>query len=418
MSQSYSDSIITRFLLLALLLSQLVGCSQEEKHRLRTYREGSVSIIETTGGPMYQESLFKFEPILTLEQDPEHEESLFYYPGEFTVSTDGLYFVLDFGKMSILAFDSAGKYVRSFGRKGEGPGEFESPTIVAVSGDTLVVFDRNHLRTTRFRTDGSLLDIVTAREFGRIRSLLPITGEKAIITTGRTEYRGNYMYRGSDLLVVDIAGTDTLASVSTGLVQGGWAESTSFGERLITTIPFVGQPTVRYVPGRGILATDGDKPEISWYNLQGKLQTIIRLGLAERPITSDVKKDYEARAQRFTDESAARRGRPSRPMGEMHYPTKIAYWSYVIVDDAGFIWLQDVMMNPLLNVEPPWISHVISPEGRYLGTTELPARTPQIMNGILLALIRDPETGEQSAVVYRIVPAVDGLKYPTRSSSD
>lgn len=59
----------------------------------------------------------------------------------------------------ILLFDAAGTFVRSIGRRGSGPGEFEAVNSVIALGDgTMVAFDRQTRRVSRFTADGDLLD--------------------------------------------------------------------------------------------------------------------------------------------------------------------------------------------------------------------------------------------------------------------
>jgi len=56
--------------------------------------------------------------------------------------------------------------------------------------------------------------------------------------------------------------------------------------------------------------------------------------------------------------------------------------------------------------------HVVAPDGEYIGVTELPLRIKSIARGQILGLMYDDETGEVFPVAFRIVPAVEGLKYP------
>jgi len=56
--------------------------------------------------------------------------------------------------------------------------------------------------------------------------------------------------------------------------------------------------------------------------------------------------------------------------------------------------------------------YILDPEGRYLGQAAIPNARASIVRGHLLATIEDNETGEQIPMVYRIVPTVEGLKYP------
>jgi NHL repeat len=66
----------------------------------------------------------------------------------------------------IVKFDKDGKYLMEFGKKGTGPGEFDTPHAVAMdSQGRLFVGDRANSRVQIFTQDGKLLEIW--RQFGR-----------------------------------------------------------------------------------------------------------------------------------------------------------------------------------------------------------------------------------------------------------
>src|SRR5688572_4630877 len=59
---------------------------------------------------------------------------------------NGHIFVLDVGSSTVREFDSAGKYVRTFGRRGSGPGEIGRSGTIAVTGNSLLVYDQANRR--------------------------------------------------------------------------------------------------------------------------------------------------------------------------------------------------------------------------------------------------------------------------------
>ena len=71
---------------------------------------------------------------------------------------DGLYYGMD---TRILVFHASGNFVREFGSMGEGPGEFNMPTEVAVlRGGTTVVEDLKHRAYQLFDANGEFLRMV------------------------------------------------------------------------------------------------------------------------------------------------------------------------------------------------------------------------------------------------------------------
>jgi sugar lactone lactonase YvrE len=67
-------------------------------------------------------------------------------------------YVVDTIGCEVVVFDLSGRVVNRFGRRGTGPGEFNSPTFVAVAPDgSISVADSLNFRIQRFRPDGALI---------------------------------------------------------------------------------------------------------------------------------------------------------------------------------------------------------------------------------------------------------------------
>ncbi len=87
-------------------------------------------------------------------------------------SADGRTFVLDSKNFKIFMFAPSGKYLGSFGRKGEGPGEFKALNggdQLFVVGETLIVVDRGRLHyfslDGKFKRTSAILPTLTPRAF-------------------------------------------------------------------------------------------------------------------------------------------------------------------------------------------------------------------------------------------------------------
>jgi hypothetical protein len=94
--------------------------------------------------------------------------------GDVWISPAGEVYVSETRELEIRAYSSDGTLLRSYGREGDGPGEFRSIYGFGVVGDTVWVSDGELHRTTLFSLDGEVLATVTAllevpigEEFGR-----------------------------------------------------------------------------------------------------------------------------------------------------------------------------------------------------------------------------------------------------------
>src|SRR5687768_9429973 len=64
-----------------------------------------------------------------------------------TVGPNGSIFVVDEQVPTVREYDRVGKYIRSYGRRGEGPGELQRPEAAVVAANQLIVRD---IRNRRF----------------------------------------------------------------------------------------------------------------------------------------------------------------------------------------------------------------------------------------------------------------------------
>jgi DNA-binding beta-propeller fold protein YncE len=80
-------------------------------------------------------------------------------PNDVAFASNGDIYVSDgYGNDRVVVFDKSGKYIRSWGKLGAGPGEFSQPhSIVLDSKDRVYVADRNNVRIQVFDAKGKYL---------------------------------------------------------------------------------------------------------------------------------------------------------------------------------------------------------------------------------------------------------------------
>lgn len=83
-------------------------------------------------------------------------DTTFYYATLVRSDKDGNIYVLDMAECGIKIFNSDGKFIRKYGRRGRGPGEFLSPLRIDVAPDgKLLVLDPNLHKCELFSNDES-----------------------------------------------------------------------------------------------------------------------------------------------------------------------------------------------------------------------------------------------------------------------
>ena len=97
----------------------------------------------------------------TGEWHPNGHLRVFHEPNEAVVGPSGDIFVLQGhgkGESRVLKFDSDGNFIKTWGGKGNGPGEFDLPhSLVFDAQGLLHIADRNNARIQVFDADGSYI---------------------------------------------------------------------------------------------------------------------------------------------------------------------------------------------------------------------------------------------------------------------
>jgi streptogramin lyase len=118
--------------------------------------------------------VYKFSPtgklLMTLgKPGGAAEPDYFYAPNDVVVGPDGSIYVSEghgAGNNRILKFDKSGKFLKSWGKLGTGPGEFDQPHALAFdSKHRLYVGDRNNNRIQVFDQEGTFISEM--RQFSR-----------------------------------------------------------------------------------------------------------------------------------------------------------------------------------------------------------------------------------------------------------
>jgi sugar lactone lactonase YvrE len=111
-----------------------------------------------------KEGLWGKEPKISLEYiknlgdlESNDENVLFYMPTDIALDEEGNVYVLDTGNHRIQKFDPQGKFLASFGRRGQGPGEFQYPQSLDIDAQGyMYVSDSGNQKIQVLKPDGAL----------------------------------------------------------------------------------------------------------------------------------------------------------------------------------------------------------------------------------------------------------------------
>jgi DNA-binding beta-propeller fold protein YncE len=177
-------------------------------HGLRVDRDGNVWITDIG---THQVTKFDAEGkvLLTLgkKEQPGDSQDQFNKPTDVAVAANGDVYVSDgYGNSRIVKFSKEGKFLKEWGKKGNGDGEFNLPHVVCLDDQGRVyVGDRENNRVQVFDADGKYLS--QWKDSGAPYGLFLTAGGKAFVADGRA----------NDVKLLDLQGK----------VLGRWGEKGS-----------------------------------------------------------------------------------------------------------------------------------------------------------------------------------------------
>lgn len=128
---------------------------------------------------------------LCIGQD-EAEDFIFSEIRTIEVDDEGNIYVADSKDVCVKVFDKNGKHIRTFGKKGQGPGEIQYPSRMHLfAGKELMIYDPANNRLSYYSLDGKCLREVPA---GKYRFARAIPDSKGNIIGQVTVYGDRYAY--------------------------------------------------------------------------------------------------------------------------------------------------------------------------------------------------------------------------------
>jgi len=308
----------------------------------------------------------------------------------------------------IRIFDAKGQFVRRFGRTGQGPGEFELITSIALlAGDSLAIVDNNQRRITVVDLSGSVSatspypgtavccfadgSYLTTPLERRRTSADPWPRARPRVPYSLTSVRAPNALASP---VITVEGSDPPLAFS----------FTAAGGRIGNTersIPF-GRLSRVAVTSSEIIHGIGDRYEYNVYSREGTPLRTVRAAVP--PVTTSRAQALEQRTEMIAGAAAERRSALEKALTEVPLATSQPAYGAIEVDADGTVWIRNYQA-PGSGVADVWWAR-FDPSGKLLGTLRLPpGRTlVRFSRGHVILSNRDPDTGAIRLHVHRIEP--------------
>lgn len=149
------------YILGMIILIFFVSCAKKAEEPAYPVVTETIDGIEVLTNPDYPRDgqvTYSLIEEVSIGEEVGAEEYLLNRPYDLKIDDQGNFYIYDWMDCHILVYDDNGKYVRTIGRKGQGPGEFLSPAFFDFSQDgRLFVNDVQNQRITIFDREGNPL---------------------------------------------------------------------------------------------------------------------------------------------------------------------------------------------------------------------------------------------------------------------
>jgi hypothetical protein len=318
---------------------------------------------------------------IAVEPDPSFGKStdwgsyIFDVQPDIAVAPDGSIFITNVQEHCILKFDGAGRLVTKFGKKGQGPGDFNGPDNPSIlDGRFLVVGEyATNRRISLFNLDGTFHKLlktrnstysVTSLRDNKVAYVSIVHGAPGKTTTPRT-FVALIMDVSSGMEKEVARWTTTTDSIQAGRLLITPGENTT-GNLLVA----------RSAQGN-LLVVNTMAPRIDEYSPEGQKIRSFDLNLTPIPVTKKYIQDYHRRMVRgsksqneYETNSLYRESIDQLEKASIDhiFGEHLPLLKEILVDSEGNILVfkhSDCLENC------PLVFQVYSPEGKFVGETEL-----------------------------------------------
>jgi len=353
-----------------------VSCKKENAlWKGKTTEENGVIVVRNPAKPMLGKDACFVEEDLSIGSPGSEEEQAFSEIAGVAVDREENIYVLDSKEAHIQVFNKAGIYLRTIGKKGQGPGEMQRPINISITpGNEILVNDRGARFLHFFALGGEHQRSISLARIQSFSRPLADSGNNILARFG------TFM---PDRVSFVLAKFDPRLKQLFPVFSYDYDNSPNIYD--------VFPPDCFWAVGRddNIIWGYSDKYELNILNKDGRLVRRIIRDYAPVKTTDDEKKDWIKFA--FGNEGVP-------PEVKVKWPSYHNAFRSLIVDDSGRIIVETYEKAA---DERGFYYDVFDPEGRYLARILLNA-APRSITKDKLYTIEEVEKGYQEVKRYSV----------------
>ncbi len=353
-----------------------------------------VEYIHNTETPMYPDKTVTFVEDLSIGGEDEKGNIILFRPQRFIVDQNENIYIIDIQDQVIQVFDPNGKYLRTIGSKGEGPGEFKSIQYHAfLPNGQLIVMDYSARRSSFFDSSGNFIESYQWRK--KLAQLHFVTNSSYIVneytyeevtpSERRKLWVKEYNFEGNEIC--------------------------SFGEFVDSKIKEVSEGNSSVMMGiphspESIFSADQNRQYlyhclnnnyiIEVYDKSGKVFRKIDRPYEAIPFTSKDADEFRIPYEKNRNELL------KKLVKEMPMPKLKTITPYMLVDDLGNLWVET---HEKKEEEDRIITvyDIFNKDGYYEAKVWLDRRPDFFVKGKMYQMETDKETGHRFIKRYRAI---------------
>jgi hypothetical protein len=363
----------------AVLLLGLAACSGEEPAGPRTVVRDSAGIAVVDHGVLADRDL----PVWSVDPEPAlrigvvEGEEVYQWDELFAggVLSDGTVVGVDRSAQEIRAYSPVGEHLWSFGRRGEGPGEFRFPWSLHVTpGDTLVISDPGTNRLTLLSPDGEMIGTFAVPTNRGVVLGAGLVGDGTVLVETliprRSERHGPAVRETWSVLRATTMDGEEVGRFGEFLLDVEYPEGGTTEGR--NSRPIFDEMGVRAGGGGGLWFGDGDAYRVTLFGADSIPLRIVRWVGPDRTIRGEDMDRYRAAFEAEHGQDPEGQSYVQAYFDHQPVADSMATMSRLMTDGSGNLWVQDFRRPDRPGATVGWT--VLSPSGdRVLARVTPPA---------------------------------------------
>ena len=375
-------SIAAAFLFLGMFLINC-GRKDEVKHPWIIEEANGITVVKNSGQPFFGD--FSFDLLEDLVIGEDFTDDNYYFalrPPDMALDGQGNIYVVDYRNARIQKYDYSGKHLDSYGRKGQGPGEFQSLNRIQWDKQGILWVYDSTKKIVGFHQNGTLAEVLK----------IGIPGL-------------SNLHLSEDGFIFASSGKININGVSRRQIirfEPGESQQQIVHEFELPASRDLPQRASHYYQNRLALSTsDGSRfyfgysAEYRIYKFDAKGQTVLIFENDEAPTQISGKEKAVTLEKGIYTWSG-----PQRPK-DLDFPSHRPYFGGILVDNEGRIYVE--RFPSILESDLGRKLDVYSKNGVFLYCVELPFRPHLITNGFIYVISAEETIRAGTVIRYKIL---------------